>query len=93
MNRNLRAHILVSGRVQGIFFRQNTKDKAEALDLKGWVKNLPDGRVEAVFEGEKGTLEEMVEWIQKGPFLSKVDNVKVDWEEARVRFASFRIIY
>ena len=51
------AHVLISGKVQGVWFRANTKEKARQLDIKGWVRNLPDGRVEAVFQGEKGMVE------------------------------------
>jgi len=61
MKEKIRAHILVSGIVQGVFFRANTAEKARELSLLGWVKNLPDGRVEAVFEGEKEKIEEIID--------------------------------
>jgi len=59
MNEKVRAHVIVSGRVQGVFFRAETKEKAKELGVFGWVKNLSEGRVEAVFEGERATVEEI----------------------------------
>jgi acylphosphatase len=90
---NKRAHLLISGRVQGVFYRTNTKDQAERLGLFGWVRNLPDGRVEAVFEGEKSAIEEMIGWCHKGPPGAKVTDVRVKWEEYRGEFDDFRIRY
>lgn len=90
------AHIFISGFVQGVGFRQFIKNKANSLDLTGWVKNLPDNRVEAVFLGQKETIEKMIKICRKGPFLSEVKNVEVIWEEnppAGDRdFESFEII-
>ena len=60
---NTRVHVLVSGKVQGVFFRSSTKNMAEELGLSGWVRNLADGRVEALFEGKKEVVETMIEWI------------------------------
>ncbi len=78
-----RAHVRVSGRVQGVFFRDATRQKAEQLSLTGWVKNLPDGRVEALFEGPSERVREMVHWCEQGPRNASVDNVDVDFERAR----------
>ncbi len=75
-----RAHIFVSGSVQGVWFRASTREKAESLLLNGWVRNLPDGRVETVFEGDDEKVEEMVEWCRHGPPLSRVDKVAVTYE-------------
>jgi len=88
-----RAHIFVSGRVQGVFFRENTRRKAKKLSLLGFVKNLPDGRVEAVFEGEKEKIMKMIEWAKKGPILARVENVEVIWEEPKGEFDDFEIRY
>jgi len=87
------AHVLVSGIVQGVFFRANTAEKAKELSLLGWVKNLPDGRVEAVFEGEKEKIEEIIDWLKSHPGMSKVEKVEVDWQEAKGDFENFEIRY
>jgi len=89
----VRAHIFVSGRVQGVFFRENTRKRAEKLGIKGWVRNLPDGRVEAVFEGEEQAVKEIIKWAQKGPIWAKVEEVEVKWEEYKGEFNDFQIIY
>jgi len=87
-----RAHVFVSGRVQGVWFRASTRDKAEELSLKGWVRNLPDGRVEAIFEGDDRAVEEMVEWCRHGPPMARVDTVDIEYEKPQGE-RSFRIIY
>jgi len=89
----LRAHVFVLGKVQGVFYRENTRKKAEKLDVSGWVKNLRDGRVEAVFEGNKPCVEEMVNWARKGPIWAKVEALDVIWEDCTGQFASFEIKY
>ncbi|MDW7709563.1 MAG: acylphosphatase [Deferrisomatales bacterium] len=78
-----RARVLVSGRVQGVFFRASTRDVARRLGLRGWVRNLPDGGVEAVFEGERGLVEEAVAWCRTGPPEARVAHCDVIWEEPR----------
>ena len=88
-----RAHVFIEGRVQGVFFRAHTKEKAEELGLKGWVRNLPDGRVEAVFEGEKSKIEKMIEWCHIGPSLARVEKVEVKWEEPKDEFKDFSMKY
>lgn len=93
MNEKVRAHIFVSGRVQGIFFRDNTRKRAEELGVYGWVRNLPDGRVEAVFEGEKEKVEQMIEWSKRGPPFANVDGVDVEWKEYKGEFEDFEIRY
>ena len=92
MNRNKkRAHILVSGRVQGIFFRDSARKKAKELGLTGWVKNLSDGRVEAVFEGDEAVADEMISWFRQGPVFAKVDDFKVIEDDYRGEFKDFEI--
>jgi acylphosphatase len=77
-----RARVSVSGRVQGVFFRDSAREKAESLGLIGWVKNTPDGRVEALFEGPSEKVREMVEWCKRGPSQASVESVDTDFEEA-----------
>jgi acylphosphatase len=88
---NVRAHVVVSGRVQGVFFRASTRDKANELDLNGWVRNLRDGRVEAVFEGPKDRVELMLKWCEKGPPHADVTNVETSWEKPENDLAGFEI--
>ncbi len=88
---NTRVHVFISGKVQGVFFRSSTKDKAEELNLTGWVRNLDDGRVEAVFEGGEGNLKKMVEWCRKGPEYARVNNVEVISEQYKGEFNSFTL--
>jgi acylphosphatase len=78
---NQRVHVLVSGEVQGVNFRGATQAQAEQLGLNGWVRNLDDGRVEAVFEGDSDTIQQMIEWCESGPSSAYVDNVSVEQEE------------
>jgi len=87
-----RVHIFVSGLVQGVFFRENTRQEAEKLGIKGWVKNLPDGKVEAVFEGDRNKVEEMIEWSKKGPSPAKVENIDLNWEDFQNEFSEFNIV-
>lgn len=75
-----RAHVFVSGRVQGVGFRMSTYDVANYFGLNGWVRNLPDGRVEAVFEGDKDVVEKMIRWCHKGTSASVIKDVAVEYE-------------
>ena len=77
----VRAHVFITGRVQGVLFRLNTKKEADKLGVYGWVRNLADGRVEAVFEGEEGAVDRMVEWVRRGPILAKIDDFSLVWED------------
>jgi acylphosphatase len=86
-----RARIVVRGRVQGVFFRASARDEAERLGLKGLVRNLPDGGVEAIAEGEREQLEEFIAWCRRGPPLAEVEEVRVRWTPATGEFASFRV--
>ncbi len=87
----VRAHVYISGKVQGVFFREYTRNKAQSLGIKGWVRNLRDGRVEAIFEGEKEKVEEIISWCHKGSPYSKVEKVEVKWEEYKGEFNDFEI--
>ena len=75
-----RAHVYVSGQVQGVNFRGATQQEAERLGLNGWVRNLQDGRVEAVFEGDSETVRQMIDWCENGPSSADVDDVSVEQE-------------
>lgn len=86
-----RARVVISGYVQGVFFRANTITRANELDLKGWVKNRWDNKVEAVFEGERENIEKVIAWCHKGPPGAMVQDVSVKWEEYRGEFNSFQI--
>jgi acylphosphatase len=72
-----RAHVWITGRVQGVFFRAYTRDAAQMIGVTGWVRNLPDGRVEAVFEGESGKVEKMIEWCGEGSPMSRIEKVEI----------------
>jgi acylphosphatase len=76
-----RARVRVNGSVQGVFFRVETRDRARSLGVSGWVRNLQDGAVEAVFEGPEEQVESMVEWCRRGPTGARVKSVDVDWED------------
>jgi acylphosphatase len=76
-----RAHVLISGRVQGVFFRAETRNRARMLGLAGWVRNNADGRVEAAFEGDRDKVESMLAWCRRGPAHAAVEHVEVDWED------------
>lgn len=86
---NTRVRVFVSGKVQGVFYRSSTKDMAEKFGLSGWVRNLADGRVEALFEGKKEFVEKMIEWCKCGPEFAKVTNVEVIAEDYRGEFSGF----
>ena len=92
-NDHERAHVYVSGDVQGVFFRDSTRQKAHQLGLSGWVKNLPDGRVEALFEGPSQEVREMVRWCEQGPPHAAVENVEVGFDTAREDvFSGFEVL-
>jgi acylphosphatase len=89
----VRVHIFVSGRVQGVFFRGSTKAKAQGLGLTGWVKNLDDGRVEAVFEGPMENVKEALLWTRFGPEGSMPEEIEVIWDEPIEGLDGFSIRY
>lgn len=88
-----RAHVKISGRVQGVFFRYETQALAEQIGTKGWIRNTLEGGVEAIFEGEKEKVERMLDFCRSGPPGAKVTNVEVEWESYRGEFSGFNIRY
>lgn len=76
-----RTHVWISGRVQGVWFRQSCARQAEQLGVSGWIRNRPDGRVEAVFEGDESSVEEMVAWCRTGPPRASVTDLEVIAED------------
>ncbi len=91
MENKARAHAIISGRVQGVFFRMETKRAADELGVFGWVKNLLDGTVEAVFEGDRDRVDAMLDWCREGPPAAKVTDVAVNWEDYAAEFTGFNI--
>ena len=89
----VRAHVFVSGKVQGVFFRFETRRLARRLGVSGWVRNRRDGRVEAVFEGEREDVEKMIAFCKRGPPGARVTKVEVEWEEPTEEFEGFSIRY
>lgn len=87
-----RVRLFISGRVQGVYYRANTCEAARRLGLTGWARNLPDGRVEVLAEGEEEQINQLISWCHKGPPGAIVRNVEVHWEEYRGEFAGFAII-
>jgi acylphosphatase len=88
-----RAHILVTGRVQGVFFRDHTQKWASSLNLTGWVKNVRSGQVEVLAEGDKEKIEELINKLKEGPPLAQVEKVDVNWEEHKGEFKDFRVTF
>ena len=86
-----RAHVFISGRVQGVFFRSYTQREAQRLGLTGWVRNTYDGQVEACFEGDEDPVNQMIAWCYVGSPYSVVEDVQVQWEEYKGEFGSFAV--
>lgn len=84
------AHIFVSGFVQGVGYRAYVRLRARELGLKGWVRNLSDGRVEAILQGENEKIDELLHLLRRGPFFAKVTDIVVDWEEKEESFSDFQ---
>ncbi len=89
----VRAHVFVEGRVQGVNFRAYTRDRARQARVEGWVKNLSDGRVEAVFEGSRSAVQNLVSWCYSGPSSARVDRVQVQWEQPTGKEGGFSIVW
>jgi acylphosphatase len=86
-------HVFISGRVQGVAFRHYTVETARSLNLKGWVRNLDDGRVEAVIEGDDDLVDAMLAWCGRGPSLAHVTHVDVQEESVSAQYEDFKIRY
>ncbi|MFX4261797.1 acylphosphatase [Pelotomaculum propionicicum] len=90
---NVRAHLIVSGKVQGVYFRVETCDQAAALGLTGWVQNMPDRNVEVVVEGSRDGVENLINWCRLGPPGAEVSGVSVTWENYTGEFDKFNIAF
>ncbi len=88
-----RARVIISGIVQGVFFRYNTCAQAEKFNVTGWVRNRGDGKVDALLEGAKEDIEKLIAWCRQGSPGSQVDKVEVRWEEYRGEFDSFSVTW
>ena len=86
-----RAHVIFSGRVQGVWFRAFTQEQATAKGLNGWVKNCTDGTVEAVFEGDKQAILDVIQWLKSKHPYARVSDAKIDWSAAKNEFDTFSI--
>lgn len=90
---DIRARLIIEGRVQGVFFRDSARRKARELGVNGWVKNLPDGNVETLAEGAEEDVERLIAWCHKGPPHAMVSRVKESREEWQGVFDSFDIVF
>ncbi|MBI3540643.1 MAG: acylphosphatase [Deltaproteobacteria bacterium] len=88
----VRAHLIISGRVQGVCFRMVAQEEALNRRLRGWVRNLPTGTVELVMEGEKKEVDEMITWCHQGPPAARVKNVQTNWENYSGEFVDFKVM-
>ncbi|MEO3993468.1 MAG: acylphosphatase [Desulfurococcaceae archaeon TW002] len=93
MSECVRAHLRIYGLVQGVFFRSTMRDVALRLGVTGWVRNLPDGSVEAVIEGDPEKVERLIRWARRGPPTAIVEEVKIEYSECMNEFKTFRIRY
>lgn len=89
----IRAHVFVNGHVQGVFFRDTTRRRAQSRGVTGWVRNLWDGRVEAVFEGQEDAVRQMVRFAREGPARARVTNVDVEYSDYTGEFDTFSVRY
>ncbi len=87
----VRAHVYITGRVQGVMFRESTRREAHARGSSGLVRTLTDGRVEAIFEGQEPDVRAMIQWCHRGPSRARVDNVQVEWETPADEYHRFEI--
>ncbi|MGC8975609.1 MAG: acylphosphatase [Thermoprotei archaeon] len=93
MSECVRAHLRIYGLVQGVFFRSSMRDVALRLGVTGWVRNLPDGSVEAVVEGDPEKVRELIKWTHRGPPTAVVEEVRIEYSECTREFKTFRIRY
>jgi acylphosphatase len=89
----VKAHVFITGKVQGVYFRYKTRDEAKKHGVTGWVRNLHDGRVEALFNGNKENVDKLIAFVGKGPSGAKVLDVDVKWQEYSGEFSDFEIRY
>ena len=89
----VRTRVIIEGRAQGVFFRHHTQETAFRLGVKGWVKNRRDGRVEAIFEGDKDRVDQIIQWCHRGPPEARVTEVHLNWEIYAGEFEDFSITY
>ena len=89
--KKVRAHLLISGRVQGVAFRYYTQDIAQSLGVKGWIRNCWDGKVEIVVEGEEEKVKKLISWCYQGPGSAIVEKIDIEWGKYRGEFNSFAI--
>ncbi len=92
-NEMQRVHVIISGKVQGVLFRANTKRQAELIGVKGWVRNLDDDKVEAVAEGSEEQIKKFVIYCRKGPEEARVDDVEIEEQDYKGEFKGFSIRY
>ncbi|MDF9408065.1 acylphosphatase [Pelotomaculum isophthalicicum JI] len=85
------AHVIVSGKVQGVYYRAKAREMAVALELAGWVKNMLDGRVEGIFEGERENVDKMIDWCRQGPSRADVTGLEIEWKEPQGDLSGFII--
>ena len=93
MTNRVRVHAIITGRVQGVCFRMETRRAVEYLKVSGWVRNKRDGSVEAVFEGDESDVKAALNWCRQGPPISRVDDIKVSWQEYTGVFFDFSVTY
>ena len=93
MKKNVRAHVKISGKVQGVCYRMETRHTAEVFGVTGWVRNKADGSVESVFEGDEESVNSILEWCRQGPSNALVRNVDIQWEDYVGEFRRFEITY
>lgn len=86
-----RAHLLISGRVQGVWYRDSTKQQADNLGLTGWVRNCKSGQVEVIVEGADAAIDKLISWSRTGPSMARVSDVRIEFDDYRGEFAGFRV--
>lgn len=86
-----RAHLLISGRVQGVWYRGSTREQADKLGLTGWVRNCESGQVEVIVEGEDAAIDKLVSWCREGPSMARVTGIRIEFDDYRGEFVGFRV--
>ncbi|MDD4237785.1 MAG: acylphosphatase [Desulfotomaculaceae bacterium] len=92
MLQRVRAHLIITGVVQGVYYRVTARQEARALGINGWVKNRPDGAVEAVIEGNREKVVKFIDWSRQGPSASQVSGVQVEWGDFKGEYQGFSIV-